>query len=436
MDVQFAFQFPINSNGIYNISFEGNSLFKKSEYNIVKRMHLPPIAKKPSEHFQKITDDFTKPILEYLIKLKKIIEDHKGIDNKNVENYVPIAIDMCIRSVTYLNRIKMERMMIIIRTGINSNAVFEITEALVNLEYIVKIFYPEDRRCFSSEESEKLKKSIIDMTIVNPKSVIKLLEDINLEASITKNIREILTKVIIGDRSKILNVILEYLSNINKSESIINSTVSISETFEMINLKQIEFMADKANAIQFSTLTISVIVIEGEMYVDYFGFVDKPIGGSFSLDFYRFRNFINDNITYYLFYLVTCHYCMMHPDNILNVNFGVIPIEIPHMFIFFEAIHMNKLIESIEGIPISISYKKIFAHLYKFFYELMGRKKPENGFKLSDELKIVPNKELPTTHKNDDKNQNTTITESNKNTTPNERLNIIKQRNINRKKRK
>lgn len=380
MDTQFAFQFPVNSNGIYNISIEDNILFKKSEYTTLKRMQMPLIIKRPSEHYQKIIDDFTNPVLDALIKLKQTIE--KFSNDKYIEAFVPIAIDMCIKSITYINRVKMERMMIIIKVGINSNVEYEIMEAFVELEYITKLFFPEDRNYFPQDEALKLRKSIIDMTIVNSESVIKLLEDINLESSITKNIREILMKIIISDRSKLMKIILDYLTNVNRTESVVNSTVSVTETFDMMNTKQKTDNED-VKMIEFSTLTIAIIIRDNEMYIDYFGFIDKPVGGSFSLDFLRFRNFINGNITYYIFYLVTCHYCMTNKDNILGVNFGIIPSEIFHMFIFFEAVHMNKVLESIEGIPTNISYKKIFSHLNKFFYNIMGRKKPE--------LKIISN---------------------------------------------
>lgn len=392
--VKFAFQFSVNSNTMVSVTIATNHIFKKSEYTENKPMKIKTSNKKPSEYYQKIVNDFSLPVLEAFKKLKDVIteieneEDFSSIINDKsklcqVEIYVPFAIEMCIRNIKTINRVKMERMMIIIRTGINSYCDYEITEALVELETLVKLYYPEDRRYFCENKSNEFKNSIINMTIVKPEAIIKLLENINLDLSITESVRNILLKLVVGDRSKMLKVIIDYLNNINKVESIINSTVSITETFEILNKKQSEFSEGKAKTIEFASLAISLIIIDGELYVDYFGFIDKPVGGSFSLDLYRFRNFINDNITYYLFYLVTCHYCMMNEDNILDVKFDIIPEEIYNMFIFFEAIHMNKIMESIEEIPASICYKKMFTHLYKFFYEIMGRIRPEQRKKIS-----------------------------------------------------
>lgn len=447
--VKFAFQFPVNSNSIFNVTILGNALFKKSEYNENTIMKQKPVSMKPSEHYNKILNKFTEPLLKAFIKLKTLIQELENHDDfieteretlKKVEIYVPLAIEMCIMNINVINRVKMERMMIIIKTGINSHCDYEITEALVELETIVKIYYPEDRRYMCENESQKLKRFVIDMSIVEPKSVVKFLNTIKLDSTITHSVRDILLKLAVGDRSKLLKVIIDYLNNINKVETVINSTVSVSETFDMINKKQGEFSDGKTKTIEFATMTISMVIIDGEIYVDYFGFIDRPVGGSFSIDLYRFRNFINDNITYYVFYLVTCHYCLMNSNNILSVNFDIIPEEIKNMFIFFEAIHMNKVMESIEEIPVSLSYKKMFTHLYKFFYELMGRKRPEQRKKITTGPIQVPKSVIDEANKNGDKvidilrdGKKVSIIIPGEKNLRTERLEVIKKRNNMRK---
>lgn len=381
-EVKFAFQFPVNSNSIYNISLAGNPNFKKSEYTIIKPMRVPLISKTPSEHYKKIVDDFTLPVLEAFKKLKTVIEEYEKTEEpdstlRKIEIFVPAAIDKCIKDIKVINKVKMERMMIIIKTGINSHCDFEVTEALTNLEHLIGLYFPEDRRNICEIDSNRFKKSIIDMSIVNPESIVKLLEKIDISVSHTNKVREHLLKFIVNDRSKITRLLIDYVTNINKTETIINSTVSVNETFNILNEKNNTISEGKCKKFEFSSLTVSIIVVDAEMYVDYYGFVDRAVGGSFSIDFYRFRNFINDNITHYIFYLVTCHYCMMNPDNILKVKFDIEASDVQSMFLFFEDAHMVKIMESIEDIPQGMCHMKMFSVLYRFFYELMGKTRPE-----------------------------------------------------------
>lgn len=426
--VKFGFQFLVSSSSMINISIMGNYLFKKSEYTEIKPMRIPPIAKNPEEHYQKILDDFTKPLLDAFVKLKNTINEyeieedlkHKKDELREVEVYVSVAIDMCIKHIKVINRVKMERMMIIIKTGINSHCNYDILEALVELDCLVRLFCPSDRRFMCENESSKFKKSIVDLTVANPHTIVKLLDTIKLDATTTECVRDILLKLIKGDRSKILKIIVDYILNINKVETVINSTVSINETFRLLNESQKEFTEGDFKPIEFSLITISVLVIDGEMYVDYFGYIDIPVGGSFSVDFYRFRNLINDNITHYLFYLVTCHYCLMYKTNILDVNFDLVHDDIQSMFIFFEDRYMSKIMDATHDIQMNICHKKIFANLYRFFYEIMEKPKPEKR-NIVKAPGIEQKKEEHVTH------------QRNPNQKPSERLTMIKKRNNDRK---
>lgn len=408
--VDFAFQFTVNSNSIFNVSILQNHRFAKSEYTEIREMKTKPLCLKPSEHYQKILDDFTQPVLRCLNNLKRLVdnleieEDFKPINReesltkrkneilkiRDVEVFVPLAINMCIKNINHMNRVKFERMITIIKLGINSSCSKEIIEALVQLEYVTRIYYPEDRTHFHETEVSKYRNSLVDLICMEPKSMIKMLDSVKLESSISPQVREILVKMLSGDKTKILKVIIDYLSKIGKYESLLNSTVSINETFNQLNKKQFELSGDETKKIEFSNIVISLTVVNDEMYVDYFGFIERPVGGSFSVDFYRFRNFINDNLTHYVFYLVTCHYCMMNRDNILNVDLNVIPSELHNMFIFFESIYVNKILEKVEQIQDKICYMKIFSNLHKFFYEIMGRPRPETRKTVSTAVVSVP----------------------------------------------
>lgn len=366
-EIDFAHQFLVSNGQMPTIQVKNFSIFRKGISENKKETTKVLCNKTPLDHYDSISNTYISPISLALIKLIKLAK----IDDK-VNLFSITMLEKFLKSINKLNRVKIERCMIIIRCGIQPICKFSTLEALVELECAINIFYPSDRRFLSENDLFSFSENIYKFVITDHELICKLINEINLNESITKKTREMLLDVIINDHNEIPKLLGCYLNKIEISETPINSVISISETFDIINRRLREL---KFKEIKMSSIAISTIVKNSELHIEYFGLLNKPIGGYFILDFNRLNSLLKPNsYTYLIFYFVTCHYCLMNSDNILGVKIKN-QIDLPSsniMFKFLDVALLKKMKNSINKIPDCISYSKIFHCLNLFFNNMIN----------------------------------------------------------------
>lgn len=361
--MDFAYQFLVNNGQMPVLAVKAFPIFRKVYPENSTEIKIIYDKEEPLYYYDSIVDSYILPVsslIENLINLCK--------NDSKVKKFSIMMLEKLLFSIKKVNRVKIERCMIIIKSGISSNCNFDTIKALVDLENLIYILYPPDRKFFSEGDVIIFSENVYG--IICNGTIEKLIDKINLEETITNKTRELLLNVVINERSQLPKLLGSYLGKIEISETSINSTLSISETIDLINKRLHEL---KFKQIEISTFCISTMIKESVIYIEYFGFVNKPIGGKFALDFYTLNRILKPNsYTYFIFYFVTCHYCLTNDDNILDIKFKT-EIKKPGsnvMFKFLDDMLLNKMKESINSIPEQISYKGIFRCL-KLFFETM-----------------------------------------------------------------
>lgn len=363
----FSLQFCVNSNSISNFSNDDITSFKSSSDDSIfckdgifedKTMIIKPLSKDPKEIFNKVYRLQTNIIIEKINYLLISI-----MDDENVMPYVTKLLNKILINMKYINRIKMERLMTLVKMGINSNCNFEVTKSLSELEYYVDILFSPFRQYFSMEEKHIFKTNIIKTILSGNETVEKLIDGLDLTKSIFPKFSEILLKIIAIDSSKekIIPILSTFIDKTLLVDSLMNSIDSVERLFRILNNSNSSFK------IKFSNICITNFFVEDEIYVYYYGYIDKKIGGSFSIDLIKLRNIIKSNYTYYIFYFVMCCYCLNDKHNIFNIDLKINSEDVPNMFIFLEDKYLSMFKDKIK-LPENktVVHKRIINHLDKF----------------------------------------------------------------------
>ena len=359
-DCTFSLQFLVDSNHIFNMCTVSSDFFNKTEDIIEKEMELKPDSKEPVDLYDFVFNLFTGIIIEKLNILEQKIKD-----DVRVMPYVSFAILKLLTNMRYLNRIKMERVMTTIKMGINPNCKFETTQALAELEHYVDILYHTNRRFFTEEEKFTFVGQISQIVRRGNEPMLKLLEKIDLSRSVTASTKELIKRSIksAGPRETI-KIIASFIQKIPLFETPMNSIDAVQSIFSLVN----EISENKN--IEYSQICISAILINGELYVYYYGQLNERIAGCFSLDFQKLKNITDSNFTYYLFYFVLCCYCLNKHDNLFSINLGIKKEDVNSMFIFLESKYLSLFREKCKKTKDDMVYAKIIKHLEKFIKSL------------------------------------------------------------------
>lgn len=368
-EVEFAYQFLISNGQMPTLIVKVFPVFRRRQIEETKEVKKVLAKREPLDHYESISNSYIDPVvlaLDKLINLSKL--------DSNVVGFSIMMLEKILASIRKINRVKMERCMVIVKCGIPPSCNFNTIEALVELELQLYIYYPPDRKFLSEDELLLFSENVYKFVTVDTELISKLIREINLEESITKKTRDLLITLINGDKSHLSKLVGSYLNRIEISETPINAVMSITETFDIINKRLSDL---KFKNFEMSSFTISTIIRGNELYVEYFGFVNKPIGGSFVLDFHRLNKIIKPkSYTYFIFYFVTCHYCLMNSDNIIDVKFKN-EIKSPSsniMFKFLDGLLLEKMKAAVDNIPDGISYGKVFHCLRLFFNKIINSK--------------------------------------------------------------
>lgn len=347
-DYRFAFQFLVDSMQIFNVSFNSIDIFKKDNNFSNKNMLLKPLIRNPQEIYENVFHIFSDTIVQKLsILLLKIRND------PNVEIFVEKMIKKLLVNIRIISRVKMERIMLIIKIGINSTANPEAIEALSDLEYCVLIFYPPNRQFLSAEEKLKFTVEILTLLRNGSDKIDKLVDGIDITRTSTTIIESLIKKKDV-DPQNALKILIPYRQKLPEFEPLMMMVDSFNSVINMIT-----------SEIKFSQLCISTAVKEDEMYVYYYGYIGEKVAGSFSLDFTKLKNIINENYTFYVFYFVTCCYCL-DKNNYLGVNLDIQANDVSNMFIFLSNKYLSLFREKIKNIDEKMTPVRIFKHLDKF----------------------------------------------------------------------
>lgn len=355
-DCKFALQFLVDTNMFFNMCTSEVDLFRDNETYSEKDMELEPSKRIPEDIYDFVYSIFSGIIIEKLNILSAATE----IDDQ-VMPYVRVSISKIIENMKYINRVKMERMMVTIRLGINSNCKFETTAALADLEFYVNIFYQPNRRFFTEDNKTEFIHEISKLVRRGNKPMIELLNKIQLsKVPIQETINVInksINKVSVAD---ILKIVIEYSQKVPFFDTPMNAIGNFKLLFKAIN----DGLGE--NKIFYSNICITTVLIDNEMYVYYYGFLDNMIAGCFSLDFIRLKSVINNMYTDCIFYFVVCCICLTDKQNSFNVQFDIESSDVKNMFIFLQRKYLTIINERISEITSRNSYIGILKHLSKF----------------------------------------------------------------------
>lgn len=359
-DCTFALQFLVDSNHIFNMCTTNSELFNKNEDTIEKEMELKPDSKDPSDLYDFVFNLFNGIIIEKLNILNQVIKD-----DIRVMPYVSVAILKLLTNMRCINRIKMERVMTTIKIGINPNCKFETTQALAELEHYVDILYPTNRRFFTEEEKFAFNSQISQIMRRGNEPMLKLLEKIDLSKSPVQLTKDLIKKSLKSSSFKdTIKIIISFIQKLPLFETPMNSINAVQSLFNVFS----EISDNKK--IEYSQICISNVLINGELYVYYYGKLDEKIAGCFSLDFQKLKNITDNNYTYYIFYFVLCCYCLNKRDNLFLINLNIGKEDVTSMFIFLENKYLSLFREKCKKIGDGMIYAKIIKHLENFIDSL------------------------------------------------------------------
>lgn len=359
-DCRFAFQFLVDSVQIFNICFDSFEIFKKNGEYFERDMALKPTKRNPDELYEEIFNIFNQEILD---NLEVLLE--KTSNDQNVEIFVPKMIQKLITNIRMVNRAKMERIITVIKLGINPNCNSETMKVLCDLEQYIDVFYPPNRQILPIEEKVNFINDIFTILKHGNDKMDKLVENIDITKTSTTTIKDLLNKRNIKSND-ILKILGSYGQKLPTFEPPMVAVNSFNSVINIIN----NISGNKK--INFSQLCISNVLRGDEMYIYYYGYVDTRDAGCFSIDFIKLKNIIKGNYPYYIFYFVTCSYCLNNKDNILGIIFDIESNEVPNMFLFLSEKYLSLFREKIKGIEEEvISVNRIFKHLDKFLNNII-----------------------------------------------------------------
>lgn len=362
---KFSIQFLADSQHIFNTCLDQHPLFKKDDRIREKDMLVSFTNRIPDKHFLTIIKLYNDIIINKLEKL--LIETS---NDTNVSEYASKMIVKLIDNIEYINKVKFERIMIIIRSGIHPTCKNKTMEALVDLEHYLNMFYSPDRRFFIEEQRSEFIQKITALILSKNNLIDKLISDINLTESITSRTKNILISQQGIDPSKIPKIFVGYSTKVLTTDTPIKAIKGTHDIIKLINDKISDTFND-GKGVQFTQICITARVIDDEMYIDYYGFANKTFAGSFSLDFIKLKNIMNGNITYYILYFVICCYCVIDNQNVFKIDLGIHTHQVKNVFIFLEKQYTDIFQAKIATIPDKMSYFRILSHIDKFITTIL-----------------------------------------------------------------
>lgn len=362
---KFAIQFLADSQQIFNTSFERFSFFKKNDIERDRDMLVSFTNKIPEKHYKYIVDLYNDIITNKLEKL--LFEVSK---DSNVSEFTHKIISKLIANIRFVNKVKFERIMIIIKSGINPTCKDSTMEALVDLEYYLNLLYSHDRRFITEDNRNDFIQKIASLILSKDNLIEKLINDIDLTESVTKRTIDLLNKQKGIDPIKIPGIFIGFSTKVLTTDTPMSATKGSHDIINIINSKINNTFNDKLG-IEFSQICITARIIDEEMYIDYYGFTDKTIAGCFSLDFIKLKNIINDNLTYYILYFVLCCYCVIDEQNVFKIDLGIKSHQVKNVFIFLEKQYTDIFLTKIQTIPNKMSYLKILSHIDRFINTIL-----------------------------------------------------------------
>ena len=363
-DYKFSLQFVVDGQQMLNLNISELKIFEKDDYNCNNEMLIKPIKRSRDEQLEHMLNSINLPILEKIRILNFTI-----VDDPHVKPYVKNIIELIINEIAYINRVKMERLHIIMRMGISPLCNDKTMEALTDFEHLLSIFYMQDLKTFGDEQRYEFRKRICQLDAADNDIMIKYIEKLNLELSLSDKFIDLINNTEIESPKQCLMMFMKYMKTPCITESCVRSIDSIRNVINCLNDKLTKF-PNFPKSIIFSNICISMILKGNELYVDFYGYVNEWINGSFSVDFNRLKNKINNNLPYYIFYLVTCCYCHLYRTNVLRIK---IDVPIHNMFIFFDESYYRRIKVKVDHFEVGFHHESIFKHLQKFF-QLEGYK--------------------------------------------------------------
>lgn len=356
-EYKISVQFLINSSENFKLNLGNNSslIQENIEEYIPKEMELKPTKNSPEEHYNSIIFNSTNIVLNLLKQLYELV-----IIDPNVENYVSPLLDKLIINIETINRLKIEKIMIIIKCGINPTCSDRTLECLCDLEYCLNKFYPPDRKNFPNASFENLQSSIFKTIISGTEALEALINKINFVETFTDKFKEMMINSTDKNNQKYKMILSKYLEKITLIETPIITCKNFIEIVDIINSSR-----NDGEILLFPIICVSFIVKNTEIYVEYYGNIDKRIGGSFSFDF--LKKFDSSSKICIIFYFVMCHYCLMNEDNVLGINFPISNEEVNNIFIFLEIEYLQILKDKFYKLNFrNDSNYKIFEPLINF----------------------------------------------------------------------
>lgn len=358
-EYRFSLQFTVTSQQMFNICTKEVALFKKNEYNDDNEMIIKPTRRDVEEQKLHILNVYSSPVLNKIRNLLTLIDD-----DSSVKNYVKLVLNMIINEIGFINRVRMERLITIAKMGIPVDCKNETLYSLVDLEYILSILYPIDRKSFKETDRFEFVKQICQLDAADGDFMEKYLSKLNLEANICDKFIDLTKRTNITEPKQCLTIIMKYMTSDKVTESVISNVDNVKRIVDCVNNKLDDFpLFDKRIII--SNIAICMLLKDDELYVDFYGHLDEYICGSFSIDFRKLKNIVTDNFPYYILYLVTCCYCYLYDTNLFRVK--VDEPDIKNMFIFFSEDYYRRIKLRLDHFEGGFTYEAPFKHLTRFF---------------------------------------------------------------------
>lgn len=361
-EYKFSLQFIVDNQQMFNMCVNEVKIFEKTEYTDELEMLVKPVRRNREDQRNHILNSMNGEIINKMRIFLFSIED-----DIHVKQYVKKAAQLIIKEIAFINKIKMERLLTIIKMGISPLCKNETMESLTDLEYLISIFYMADYKLFTDEQRYDFRKRMCQIDAAENEYMNNYIDKIDLEMSLSEKFIELVNQTDVESPKQCIMMFMKYMKAPTVSDNFIRSIDSIRDVIDCLNSKLNQFLKFDKRII-FSNICISTILKGNELYVDFYGYINEWICGSFSLDFNRLKNRINNNYPYYIFYLVTCCYCHLYRTNVLRVK---IDVPINNMFMFFDKSYYSRIKPKIDHFERGFHHEGIFKHLQKFF-ELEG----------------------------------------------------------------
>ena len=287
-------------------------------------------------------------------KIKEFIELING--NDHVEKFVSDILSKTVKHFQFINRLKLEKVMILVKSGIGYNCPSEIFEKLVELEYLIFIHYPQDKTRISFMNRIQFYKKFrkyIKLALSTNETVREIFRSKISEYLVIENDNKVLDsrleriRTLNGEicQDDIRNVFIKYLTNsIHNIECTENSAYSTEIIRTLLHALNIRLIKRRIEPIKYSKLCINITYRGNNMLVEFFGFINNGIyipideynfnpkeelfAGLFTINIRKFyqltrcedekNRLVKFNNA--LLYLCLCVYLIKDQNNILGVN--------------------------------------------------------------------------------------------------------------------